>query len=418
MPDCTGLERLDRQLTPQEIEKALTEGLREPVYDGSRVLVIIPDGTRTAPIPLCFRQLCEQLLPRVKTLDFIVALGTHPAMSEAALLDHVGITAEERCTTYAEVGLFNHVWGDPDALVTLATLAPAEVRSLSEGRLSQSLPVTINRCVLDYDVLLICGPVYPHEVAGFSGGNKYFFPGISGPDAINLTHWLGAILTNYSIIGTLHTPVRAMIDRAAQAIPRLRRCVAMVVRGRGLAGIYTGTPEVAWEQAARLSSRIHITWVDRPFKQALAMVPPMYKDLWTGAKGVYKLEPVMADDSELILYAPHISELSYTHGHILDQIGYHGSSFYLARWNEYKHLPWAVLAHSSHVRGQSTYSSGTERARIRVTLASQVSRSRCSRLGLGYRDPDSIDLNQWKGRQSEGVLFVERAGERLYRLKP
>ncbi len=407
----------DGFLTEAETRAILKEALdAEPLFD-QRVLVLIPDGTRTAPIPLFFRILANLLGDRARTLDFLVALGTHPLMSEEALCGLVGITAKERTEQYAHIGIFNHRWDLPDTFRTLEVIPASEIYHLSDGHLSSPLPVTVNRKVLDYDAILICGPTYPHEVVGFSGGNKYFFPGISGPEVINMTHWLGALLTSYAIIGSGYTPVRAIIDRAAQAIPARRLCASMVVGEHGLFGLYVGTPEEAWEAAATLSSAVHITWVDKAYQCALAVIPAMYADLWTGAKGMYKLEPALASGGELILYAPHIDELSYTHGAVLDQIGYHGADYFLANWDRYKDFPHAVLAHAAHVRGLSTYSDGVEKPRIRLTLASKVSRARCERMGLGYRDPETIRVEDWKGREHEGILLVARAGERLYKLK-
>ena len=186
------------------------------------------------------------------------------------------------------------------------------------------MPVTVNRLVLDYDLLVICGPTFPHEVVGFSGGNKYFFPGISGAEVINFTHWLGAVMTNYVIIGTKHTPVRAVIDRAAAMIDRPKLCFSMVVApAKGevaqmavppLNGLYVGTPEEAWEGASDLSSQVHVVWVEKPYKRVLSVMPHLYDDIWTGAKGMYKMEPAIADGGEVIIYAPHITEVSYTHG--------------------------------------------------------------------------------------------------------
>ena len=414
MPVGTG--RSDALLSEREVWGILEAGLI-PECTGQKVLVIIPDATRTAPVPLFFRLLCKLLSGQALALDFLVALGTHPKMSGQALLRLVGITPQERRTCYADIGLFNHRWDDPEALTTLETIGANEIAELSGGHVRKALPVTINRMVLDYDVLLVCGPVYPHEVVGFSGGNKYFFPGISGTEVIDLTHWVGALVSSYDIIGTFETPVRAIIDRAAQLIPRTRLCAAMVVRDEKLAGLYVGTPEAAWAEAASLSAQLHIEWVDEPYRRALAVIPTMYDDLWTGAKGMYKLEPAMANGSELILYAPHISELSYVHGDILDRIGYHGCDYFEGQWGGFKDFPWAVLAHASHVRGKATYEHGVETPRITLTLASQVPRDRCERMGLKYRSPDSIDLDTWRGRESEGVLFVEKAGERLFRLR-
>ena len=404
-------------LSEGAIESLLRRSLCSGDLHNKRVLAIIPDATRTAPVPMFFRLLTRILTGHVSKLDFIVALGTHPKLSSKALLRLVGVSAAERAARYRHVGLFNHHWDDPDALVTLGTIDAEELHELSGGLVRQPLPITINRAILDYDVLLVCGPVYPHEVVGFSGGNKYFFPGISGAQIINITHWVGALLTSYAIIGTFETPVRAIIDRAARAIPRRRLCAAMVVHKGGLAGLHVGPPEDAWARAAGQSAGLHITWVDRPYDHALAVIPPMYDDLWTGAKGMYKLEPVMADGSELTLYAPHITELSYVHGKTLDQIGYHGSAFFRQQWEKYRNYPWAVLAHASHVRGASTVTDGIETPRITLTLASRVQRDRCERAGLNWRDYAAIDVNAWQGREREGILFVPKAGEQLFKLK-
>ena len=131
---------------------------------------------------------------------------------------------------------------------------------------------------------------------------------------------------------------------------------------------------------------------------------------------MYKLEPVIADGGDVLLYAPHISELSYTHGKLLDEIGFHGTEYFKANWDRYGRYPWTVLAHSAHVRGDATYERGVEVPRIKLTLASQIPRERCEKVGLGYRDPRSIDLSYWKQNVEEGYLYVPSAGEHLYKL--
>jgi nickel-dependent lactate racemase len=145
----------------------------------------------------------------------------------------------------------------------------------------------------------------------------------------------------------------------------------------------------------------------------------MSEDIWTAAKGMYKLEPVVADGGEVIVYAPHIDEISYTHGEMLDEIGYHVRDYFIKQWDRFKHYPGGVLAHSTHLRGLGEYdaSTGAERPRINVTLATRISEARCRRVGLRYLDPDSINLDEWRGREAEGILLVPKAGELLYRLK-
>jgi hypothetical protein len=132
---------------------------------------------------------------------------------------------------------------------------------------------------------------------------------------------------------------------------------------------------------------------------------------------MYKLEPAIADGGEVVIYAPHISEVSYVHGHYLDQIGYHVRDYFTAQWDRFEHIPWGILAHSTHLRGEGTFVDGVEEPRIRVTLATAIPRERCEAIGLGYLDPSGVDVESWADREDEGVLLVRRAGEQLYRVK-
>ncbi len=407
----------DGYISDDEVRQLMTEALRHLPLGGKRVLAIIPDSTRTAPIPLIFRLLHELLWGEVKALDYLVALGTHQPMSEEALNKLVGITAEERAGVYSEINIFNHRWDLPETFVTLGSITPDETSSLSNGMLSLEVPVRVNKLVTEYDQIIICGPVFPHEVVGFSGGNKYFFPGISGPEVINFTHWLGALITSYEMIGTKHTPVRAVINRAAAFIKQPTICCCMVIENKKLAGLYIGEPEKAWSEAADLSAQLHIFTLDRPVKRVLSILPELYDDLWTGAKGMYKLEPVIADGGEVVIYAPNITEISYTHGHLIDEVGYHVRDYFLKQWDKFKDYPWGVIAHSTHLRGIGTYQDGIEQPRIQVTLATGIPQKRCEQVNLGYLNPAELDISEWEGREDEGILVVHRAGETLYRLK-
>jgi nickel-dependent lactate racemase len=416
-----GLGYTDRTLTDDEVAALTREALAEQPLDGARVLAIIPDGTRTAPIPRMFRLLHRELAGRVAALDFLIALGTHTPMTREQIDRRVGVRPEEWETTFRGVRVFNHEWAKPETFAELGTISADEVGELSGGLLRQPVTVRINRLAVEYDRLIICGPVFPHEVVGFSGGNKYLFPGISGQEVIDLSHWLGALITSYAIIGTPGvTPVRRLFDRAAALVPTPKLCLALVVAGGGdrLAGLYIDEPEPAWAAAADLSARIHVRYLERPFKQVLSVMPAMYDDIWTAAKGMYKLEPVVADGGEVIIYAPHIDEFSYTYKEVLADIGYHVRDYFVAQWDRFKDYPAGVLAHSTHLRGIGEYDPvGGERPRIRVTLATGISAERCAAHNLGYRDPATIDPAAWADREDEGILLVPKAGEILYRLR-
>jgi nickel-dependent lactate racemase len=406
----------DRDVTGDDVRRLVAEGTAGLPLDGRRVLVLIPDGTRTMPMPLMFEALTEIVGPRVAALDFLVALGTHQPMSDEQLGRLVGRPVSGGRTGRSRI--VNHRWDLPGTFATLGVIPALEIAELSGGLLRQDVPVSLNRLLLDYDHLVICGPVFPHEVVGFSGGNKYLVPGVAGPDIINFTHWLGAVITSTAVIGAGYTPVRAVIDRAAAMVERPVTCISLVVTHRGLAGMYIGAPQESWQAASSLSSELHIVWVDRPFSRVLSIMPVMYDDLWTAAKGMYKLEPAMADGGEIVIYAPHITEVSYTHGQVIDEIGYHCRDYFMAQWDRFSGYPGGVLAHSTHVKGLGRYDArtGVEQPRIQVTLATGISEARCRSINLGYLDPASINLSEWRGREGEGILVVPRAGEMLYRL--
>ncbi|MEN6524749.1 MAG: lactate racemase domain-containing protein, partial [Anaerolineaceae bacterium] len=339
----------DRYLTTEETCDLVKQALDSLAVDDKRVLVLIPDGTRTMPMPLMAELFERYLAPRVKKMDYLVALGTHQPMTDSQLSKLIG-----RKVIDGQAGsshIYNHLWNEPSTFTQIGTIHSGEILLLSNGMLSEEVPVRLNKLINEYDQIIICGPVFPHEVVGFSGGNKYFFPGIAGDEIINFTHWLGALMTSYQVIGSGYTPVRAIIDRAASFITTPVACFSLVVTHAGLSGLYFGTAQETWQAAATLSAQVHIVYVNEPYKKVISVMPELYDDIWTAAKGMYKMEPVIADGGEVIIYAPHITEVSYTHGKILDEVGYHCRDFFVKQWETYKDYPHGVLAHSTHLRG-------------------------------------------------------------------
>lgn len=411
------LAQNEERLTAESLVQFLQQELQALDLDGKRLLVLVPDGTRTMPVPLVFEALTGALEGHATQLDFLVALGTHPPMTDRQLSGLFGQPVKDGMI--GSHGIYNHAWDDPNMLASIGLITADEMHTLSRGKLKEDLVVRINRRIFDYDHLLICGPVFPHEVVGFSGGNKYFFPGISGPEVIDYSHWVGAMLTNYAVIGSGYTPVRALIDRASEMIDKPKSCFAFVLDETGVFGVFSGTPEDAWVGASALSAKRHIITTGRTYQKVISVMPEMYDDLWVGGKGMYKVEPIVADGGEVIIYAPHIKEISYTHGQVLREIGYHVSDYYVKQWERFKGYPWSDLAHSTHVKGLGSYDpeTGVELPRIQVTLATGIPEETCRAIDLGYLDPASIDPGDWMGREEEGILVVPNAGEHLYRVK-
>ncbi|MHC1739828.1 MAG: lactate racemase domain-containing protein [Anaerolineaceae bacterium] len=406
-------------LDSDSIHETLISGLAGN-FSGQKVLVLIPDHTRSLPLPFLFKALVE-ILSDTSKLSFMVALGTHPPLCEELLNKLVGISAEERLTEFKHIDLLNHAWNDPSALTTLGTMDESEIRTIAGDRWHSSLPsevkIQINRAALEYDHILILGPTFPHEVVGFSGGEKYLFPGISGAEMINATHWLGALGGVVGTIGIKDTPVRKMIHAAAARLDTPVTLIALNVHGEEISGIFIGDAVEAWSKCADLSAQQHINWFDKPFNKVLSCAPAMYDELWTAAKAMYKIEPVVSLGGEVIVYAPHLDVVSRVHGNYIYEIGYHILPYFLANWDNFKNIPLGVLAHSTHFRGSGVVENSREVPNVKVTLASKISAEDCAHLGLGYLDPAKVHAEDWQNREHLGILYVPQAGETLYRVK-
>ena len=401
-------------LSSKDIEESLLPVLSSLPLENKKVLVIIPDSTRTIPMKLLFNILERALLGKTKKLDFMIALGTHPPMNDEELKRHLGVTyreAEER-----GIQIFNHRWDKKEELREVGVLSSQEMEEISSFLIKEAVPVTVNKNIFNYDELIIVGPVFPHEVVGFSGGYKYLFPGIAGEEITHKFHWFAALITNPKVIGHKNTPVREILNRAARFIPHPITLISLVMRGEEVCGLFAGDAQEAWSRAADLSSQVNIVYKDKPFSTVISVAPPLYNELWVGGKCMYKLEPVVADGGKLIIYAPHIKEISLTHGKYLREVGYHTRDFFLAQWEKYRHYPGAVLAHSTQVKGIGKYVNGREYPRIEVILATGIPQEVCKEINLGYLDYRTLRPEDFMGREEEGILVVPRAGEMLYKL--
>ena len=318
-----------------------------------------------------------------------------------------------------DLRVVNHQWWSVEAFSTVGHLDAEDVARLSGGRLAEKVEVRVNRLVVESDVTVIVGPVLPHEVVGFSGGNKYLFPGLSGKELIDLTHWVGALITSHEIIGTRGiTPVRALVEAAAAMVTgeRYSLCVVGDPNHQGLRCATFDEPRRAWAAAADVAARTHVVYLDAPVRRVVSLVAPRYADLWTGAKGFYKVEPVVADGGEVILHAPHISEIAPMHPGLLD-IGYHCRDYFVAQWDRFRHHPWGELAHSTHLFGAGTYDPvDGERQRVKVTLATGIPEEVVHRVNLSHLDPATVDLDALAA--DPDTLVVPDAGEVLFRLQP
>ncbi len=398
-------------MTEAQLQEQFAAEVPALVSAGEQVLLIVPDSTRSAPISTLVGLLLPVLKDAGASVRILVALGTHLPMSKAALRDHIGLDPDNDDTP-----VLNHNWEDPEQLVRLGALSADEVNAVSDGLLAEAVELRLNRELVEADRVLILHPVFPHELVGISGGAKYLFPGVSGPEMIDIVHWLGALRGCGRTIGIIDTPSRRVLNAAAEKLPVPVFSLAFVYHHGEVQTMEIGELNPAWERAAELAQQLHTTYKSKPFRRVLSCCPTMYPDLWTGGKCIYKTEPVVADDGELIVYAPHVRQFSEVHEDAIEALGYHVRDFFLAQMERFADLPKAVMAYCVIFKGDGTYDAGIETPRIRVSIASQIPRDACEAVNIGYVDPATINPGEWRDRESEDMLLVERAGETLYRV--
>src|SRR5690242_21454953 len=390
----------------------------DAIQPGERVLAIIPDRTRDDNTHLLFPIANDFLAQRgVGVFDALVAQGTHPPMSESQKRAKIGAASFSG-------HVYDHRWDDPDELITIGELSAETVRELTGGLIDHAVPVSINKLLAPgiYDTVLVFGATVPHEVAGFAGGAKYFFPGIAGPELTHTTHWLGALAGIENIIGQVETPTRKLIEAAADLIRAriisLNSVVSRPANGELVTyALFAGDIRDAFRRAAEVSRRVHIRYTDRKYKRVVALLDPHYDELWVGGKASYKLGAIIEEEGELIIYAPHLTKLSETHGALIEKYGYAPleSVRDMLGVSEELRENLCIAAHLAHVAYAGRVDEhGKVVPRYRITMATGLDEETCRRVNLGYRDYRTLDYEAM-GREPD-TLLVKDAGRDLYQV--
>jgi nickel-dependent lactate racemase len=423
-PSVIGKGSPELDLSPGELRAIVEEALLS-VQPGARVLAIIPDKTRDDNTDLLFPFAAEILAARnAAQFDALVAQGTHAPMTAAEKRQKIGLSNGGQAPGLGQV--YDHQWNRPEELVQLGELSAGRVRELTGGLIQDAVPVNLNRLLGPgvYDMVLIFGATVPHEVAGFAGGAKYFFPGVAGPDLTHATHWLGALATIENVIGRVETPTRHLIEAAADFVPArvvsLNSVVTRDDRDRLLThALFAGDFRLALRRAAEVSRHVHIKYTGRKYNRVVALLDEHYDELWVGGKASYKLGSVIEEGGELVIYAPHLSAISETHGRLIEKYGYAPLDRVreMVALSEELRENLCVAAHLAHVSYASRLDrDGRVAPRYRITLASALDEATCRRVNLGFMDHRQFRREDYEA--DPDTLVVERAGRDLYLASP
>ena len=423
-PTTVGKGAPDLELTPEEL-RAIVEQALLTVGPGARVLAIVPDKTRDDNTDLLFPFAAEIHAARgAEQFDALVAQGTHMPMTEDEKRSKVGLSEGAEFPLLGQI--FDHQWNRPEELVDLGELSAERVSELTGGLINEAVKVNLNRLLAPgtYDTVLIFGATVPHEVAGFAGGAKYFFPGVAGPDLTHATHWLGALASIENVIGRVETPTRHMIEAAADLVPaRIISINSVVTRGDDerlrTHALFCGDFREAFRRASEVSRQVHIKYTGRKYKRVVALLDEHYDELWVGGKASYKLGGIIEEGGELIIYAPHLNAISETHGLLIEKYGYAP----IDRVREMVALSTelrsnlAVAAHLAHVSyAGSRDETGKVIPRYTITMAAALDEATCRRVNLGFMDHREFRREDYD--TDTDTLVVERAGRDLYLVEP
>jgi nickel-dependent lactate racemase len=409
-------------LTARDLLAILRQAL-SPIPNNSSVLAIIADQTRDDNTPILFPFAAEILHEkRLRKFDALVAQGTHSPMTET----------DKRTKIGADLGplpgfgrVFNHDWANPSKLIRLGQLEAYQVKQITSGLLDKSFDLRVNTLLAPglYDTVLVFGTSMPHEVAGFSGGAKYFFPGVAGPELTHATHWLGALASIEKIIGRVETPTRHLFEAAADRIPAgVISLNSVVTRQNGRLrthGFFCGDLRKTVRKAAEVSKLVHIQYTGRKYKRVLALLEPHLNDLWVGGKASYRLGPVIEEGGELIIYAPHLKTISDVHGDLIKRYGYAPLEVVreMVEGSEELQNNLCVAAHLAHVSFANRVSQeGKIVPRYSISLCSGIDEQTCSQVNLHYMDPSRLERDSYMA--DPDTLVVDQAGRDLYLVEP
>jgi len=421
------IKNLKNEIKEKQLIEIINESLRE-YKKIHKVLIVHPDYTRfdftNKLAPLILKTLRERNL---KELHFLCANGTHRKMTELEFHYKLGIHEEKGLIFF-----YNHEFDCPERLAEIGEIPSNFVSEKTNGFLTNGIPITINKLVLDEnDLIIVISSTTPHEASGYSGGLKTFSPGISGPEVIDLFHWAATLIGIPEIIGNVNNPAREIINLGSSFLfnrdaPMLsfnmvadESDMKPIPKGLFVGAGYDGFIE-AYEEASMLSSKLHVKYIEKPINTAVQEIPRYYDEIWTAAKGSYKLQKpgVISKNGEIIIFAPHVKcfHSNPTMNKYIMDIGYHCKEYVHNFLESNPNFCRNVAAHVINFRGTGHFNKiiGSEEFAFKLTLATGIPKDICRAVGLNYKDPNSINREDYCDSDR---IWIQDGGKYLFDLK-
>lgn len=349
---------IDNNMSHEDLKRGLEEALQK-LGQKKKVLAIPPDFTRFPSRAGELTEIAWQYYGD-KMTDILPALGTHTPMTDEQIDLMFGKTPKN---------LFRpHDWRND--VLTLGRVPAEYVKEVTEGGVDFDWPVQVNKMLVEgnYDLILSIGQVVPHEVVGMANYNKNIFVGTGGFEAINKSHYIGAVYGMERMMGRADTPVRKVFnygsEHFAKELPILYVLTVVGVNKDGKQqtyGLYIGDDFDVFDLAAKLSLEVNFQMVEKPLKKVVVWLDPSeFKSTWLGNKSVYRTRMAIADGGELIVLAPALIEFGEDKeiDRLIRKYGYFGTENTLKAVEENRELKdnLGAAAHLIHGSSESRFS--------------------------------------------------------------
>lgn len=405
-------------LSVQELKEGLFEAL-DRIGTKRKVLAIPPDFTR-------YHSKAGELTARAydyygkRLTDILPALGTHAPMRSGEINTMFPRVPEK---------LFRvHDWRND--ILSLGTVPSSFIKKVSGGKVEYEWIAQVNKLLVEgkFDLILSFGQVVPHEVTGMANYNKNIFIGTGGAEAINKSHFLGAVYGMEKMMGKAGNPVREVLDYASEnlsdSLPMIVYVLTVIGRDSHghlvVRGLFIGDDKDCFIQASELSRKVNIEMVDKPIHKGVVYLDPSeYRSTWLGNKAIYRTRMAMADDGELVILAPGLETFGEDHeiDRLIRKFGYRGTTATLDAVQDHQELQdnLSAAAHLIH---------GSSEERFQITYCpGKLSEEEILSVHFNYRnlnemmqryDPDKLKNGINRLPDGEEVFFISNPGLGLW----
>ncbi len=257
----------------------------ERFLSGKPPLIIVNDGYRKTPTATILQWL-DRLVPGViDAASYLISTGTHTAPTS----EHYRV-------------IFGPLWERVEARVGYHD-ARDRSSMIYLGQDDLGGEVWVNSAVLENSRILVISSVEPHYFAGFTGGRKAIFPGLTDFDTVTRNHNLANSL-EAAPLKLRGNPVAEHLDSLMMMLDPDKFFGIQIVTDsrRQMAGLFFGPLDVAFRNATVVAEQVYAHAVSKQYDVVICEVlPPLDRNLYQAQKALENCQTAVKDEGTAII---------------------------------------------------------------------------------------------------------------------